>query len=165
VAAALVAQYGGGGKPTRQVVRTVTARGDTVTVTAAAPTTAAAETTTAAAETTAPAETTTPAEATTTQPATTAAAPSSGSGLNDAAYRKMQAGDYRGALPLLEQATQTLAGTGSLAEAYALYNLAFTRFALGSCAGVTELLDRSQQIQGHRKEIDNLRKQAKKSCR
>jgi transcription initiation factor IIE alpha subunit len=76
----------------------------------------------------------------------------------------MQAGDYTGALPLLEQAVNALQGTGSLDEAYADYNLAATRFALGSCDGVLDLLDRSQQIQGHRKEIDQVRHDAHKSC-
>jgi thioredoxin-like negative regulator of GroEL len=85
--------------------------------------------------------------------------------LNDAGFRKMQAGDYQGALPLLEQAVQQLNGTGSTAEAYAEYNLALTRFALGSCDGVLDLLDRSQQIQGKRHEIDRLRHDAQKRCR
>jgi serine/threonine-protein kinase len=88
----------------------------------------------------------------------------SGAALNDAGFRKMQAGDYTGALPLLEQAVQKLQGTDSIAEAYASYNLAFTRFQLGSCDGVLELLDRSESIQGHRTEIDQLRKQAKERC-
>ena len=52
----------------------------------------------------------------------------------------------------------------TLAEAYASYNLAFTRLALGRCDGVGELLDRSEQIQGKRKEISRLRHEAKKSC-
>ena len=76
----------------------------------------------------------------------------------------MQAGDYNSALPLLESSVAGLAGTGSLTEAYASYNLAFTRFQLGSCDGVLELLDRSETVQGHRSEIGDLRKQAKKSC-
>ena len=57
-----------------------------------------------------------------------------------------------------------LEGTGSLSEAYASYNLAFTRFALGSCDGVLALLDRSQAVQGHRTEIDSLRRQAQAQC-
>jgi eukaryotic-like serine/threonine-protein kinase len=101
---------------------------------------------------------------------TTSAAPppagpgQSGTALNDAGYAKMQAGDYAGALPLLERAVQRLQGTGSITEAFASYNLAFTRFQLGNCDGVLDLLDRSESIQGHRKEIDRLRKDAEKSC-
>jgi hypothetical protein len=88
----------------------------------------------------------------------------SGAALNNAGFAKMQAGDYAGALPLLEQAVQKLQGVGSLDEAYASYNLAFTRMALGNCDGVLDLLDRSESIQGRRKEIDRLRSQAEKSC-
>jgi serine/threonine protein kinase len=84
----------------------------------------------------------------------------SGAALNLAGFNKMQAGDYTGALPLLERAVQKLQGTNSLDEAYADYNLAFTRFQLGNCDGVLELLDRSESIQGHRAEIDRLRQQA-----
>jgi tRNA A-37 threonylcarbamoyl transferase component Bud32 len=107
-------------------------------------------------------------------PRTTTAASASGGGapagrsaaaLNLSGYRKMQAGDYRGALPLLQQSVEKLAGTGSTDEAYALYNLAFTRFALGSCNGVADMLDRSEQIQGHRSEIDQLRRRASRGCR
>jgi eukaryotic-like serine/threonine-protein kinase len=89
---------------------------------------------------------------------------SSGADLNDRGYELMQRADYTAALPLLERALDRLSGTGSLTEAYASYNLAFTRFALGSCDGVLELLDRSQAVQGHRREIDRLRKQAEKAC-
>jgi len=105
------------------------------------------------------------------RPATVTTAPSSpptagptGAALNNEGFARMQAGDYEGALPLLEQAVEKLQGTGSLDEAYASYNLAFTRLALGSCDGVLDLLDRSESIQGERKEIDRLRKDAEKSC-
>lgn len=103
----------------------------------------------------------------TTSPTTRAAAPPSepsGRALNDAGFAKMQDGDYEGALPLLERAVQKLSGTRSLTEAYADYNLAFTRFQLGSCDGVLDLLDRSESIQGHRSEIDRLREQAQENC-
>jgi hypothetical protein len=100
----------------------------------------------------------------TTSPQTTAQPPTDGAALNNAGFAKMQAGDYNGALPLLEQAASALQGAGSLDEAYADYNLAYTRFALGNCTGVLYLLDRSQQIQGHRKEIDHLRHDAHKNC-
>jgi phage gp29-like protein len=107
-------------------------------------------------------------QAATTQAATTQTAPSpsgaSGSQLNDAGYTKMQAGDLQGALPLLEQAVQKLQGTGSTAEAYADYNLAYTRLKLGNCDGVLDLLVNSESIQGHRSEITRLRNDARKSC-
>lgn len=102
---------------------------------------------------------------TTAPPATSEPAPSGdASSLNDQGFALMQAGDYEGALPVLEQAVSGLSGSGGLAEAYASYNLAFTRLALGRCDGVTDLLDRSESIQGERKEIDRLRRDARKSC-
>jgi len=100
----------------------------------------------------------------TTSPAATVPSEPSGAALNTAGFRKMHAGDYAGALPLLERAVQKLDGTGSLDEAYASYNLAYTRFQLGNCDGVLELLDRSEAIQGQRSEIDRLRQQAEERC-
>jgi tRNA A-37 threonylcarbamoyl transferase component Bud32 len=124
----------------RTVIRTVTGPGQTVRETVTAPTTTAS---------------------------TSASAPSGGSGaqLNLAGYRKMQAGDYAGALPLLEQAVQKLNGTGSLDEGYASYNLAYTRYALGDCTDVLALLDHAQSIEGKRSAIDDLRHGAKKACK
>ncbi len=97
---------------------------------------------------------------------TTAAAPASASPseLNDQGFELMRAGRYEAALPLLEQAVAGLAGSGELAEAYANYNLAYTRRALGQCDGVVDLLNRSEQVQGRRKEISKLRKEAERSC-
>ena len=97
---------------------------------------------------------------------TTAAAPASASPseLNDQGFELMRAGRYEEALPLLEQAVAGLAGSGELAEAYASYNLAFTRRALGQCDGVIELLNRSEQVQGERKEISKLRKEAERTA-
>jgi len=134
IAAALVATRDGG--TSKVLVRTVTRPGTTV-----------ERTVTTAPQTSQPS-----------QPATDGAA------LNNEGFAKMQAGDYNGALPLLEQAVTALQGTGSLDEAYADYNLAYTRFALGNCNGVGDLLDRSQEIQGHRKEIERLRHDARKNC-
>ena len=102
-----------------------------------------------------------------TRPTTTSAqSPSSAtaSSLAIAGFNKMRQGDYSGALPLLEQAQQKLRGTGTLSEAYNEYNLAYTRFQLGRCDGVLELLDRSESLQGHRSEIDRLREQAQQRC-
>ena len=101
----------------------------------------------------------------TTTTTTTAQPPAQNpSALNDQGFELMKAGRYEEALPLLEQAVAGLAGSGELAEAYASYNLAFTRRALGQCEGVVELLDRSEEIQGKRKEISKLRKEAERSC-
>ena len=109
--------------------------------------------------------TTAPPPATTTEaPPTTAEPAGDAAALNDQGFALMQAGDYEGALPLLEQSVQGLAGSGSIVEAYASYNLAFTRLALGSCDGVLDLLDRSEEVQGERKEISRLRREAERSC-
>jgi len=136
----------------RTVVRTVTGPGATV-----------RETVTTAAATTAPATT---APQTTAPTTTSAAEPSGSSGtqLNATGFAKMQAGDYAGALPLLEQAVQKLNGSGQIDEAYADYNLAYTRRKLGQCDGVLDLLDNSQRIQGHRSEINRLRAEARHAC-
>ena len=88
----------------------------------------------------------------------------SGAALNDAGYAKMQAGDFAGALPLLERAVEKLQSTGALTEAYASYNLAYTRFQLGNCDGVLDLLDRAESIEGQKAAIDRLRKQAQEEC-
>jgi serine/threonine protein kinase len=87
-----------------------------------------------------------------------------GEQLNDAGFAKMRAGDYAGALPLLEQAVQKLDGTGKLYEAFAKYNLAYTRFQLGNCDGVLDLLDQAEAIEGQKAAIDRLRKQAEERC-
>ena len=88
----------------------------------------------------------------------------SGAALNSDGFARMQAGDFAGALPLLRQAVLALKGANTLVEAYASYNLAFSRFALGRCDGVAGLLDRSERIQGHRSEIDELRRQWETRC-
>jgi tRNA A-37 threonylcarbamoyl transferase component Bud32 len=88
----------------------------------------------------------------------------SGAELNDRGFALMQAGDYAGALPLLEEAVAKLSGSGQIVEAYALYNLAYTRLQLGRCDEVVPMLDRSEQIQGQRTEIDEARARAEEQC-
>ena len=101
------------------------------------------------------------------QPQTTPRASSStpsGSSLAQQGFSRLQAGDAAGALPLLQQAAQKLQGTGSLAEAYNDYNLAVGLARTQGCsAQVVQLLDASEAIQGHRKEIDRLRKACRRS--
>ena len=103
-------------------------------------------------------------EAAPTTTAETTAPSASPSELNNQGFELMRAGDFAGALPLLEQAVAGLSGSGETAEAYASYNLAVTRLALGRCDGVAELLDRSEQVQGDRKEIRRVRREAEKIC-
>ena len=88
----------------------------------------------------------------------------SGAALNDRGYRLLRDGDIVSALPYFERAVERLRGSGSIAEAYASYNLAFSRLSLGSCDGVAELLDRSEAVQGGRSEITRLRKSAERGC-
>ena len=83
---------------------------------------------------------------------------------NDSAYEMMLNEDFETALPLLEGAYERLTGSATKAEAFTAYNLAFTRFALGSCQDVLPLLDRSEAIQGERREISRLRHRAERSC-
>jgi serine/threonine-protein kinase len=97
-------------------------------------------------------------------PPAPAAGSQDGAALNDAGFAKMQAGDWQGALPLLQQAVTKLRGTGLLTEAYADYNLASTLLHLGRCAGVKDLLKTSEQIQGHRTEIDAAKGLEKSQC-
>jgi serine/threonine protein kinase len=87
-----------------------------------------------------------------------------GSSLNAQGFTRMQAGDYAGALPLLVRAVHDLYLSRTLDEAYADYNLAYTRFALGRCDGVLNLLARSEAIQGSRGAISELRAQAERRC-
>jgi predicted Ser/Thr protein kinase len=94
----------------------------------------------------------------------TAPSSQSGAALNNAGFTKMQAGDWQGALPLLEQAVSKLQGTGLPDEAYADYNLASTLLHLGRCDRVKDLLKTSERIQGHRSEIDTAKAMEKSQC-
>jgi hypothetical protein len=100
------------------------------------------------------------------EPPAPPAAPSAGadgSRLNLEGYRLQQQGRYSQALPLLQQAVTGLAGTYRSDfpdEAYANYNLGYTLLQLGRCSESLTYLDRSEQLQGHRDEIDSAREQA-----
>jgi eukaryotic-like serine/threonine-protein kinase len=90
--------------------------------------------------------------------------PSSLSGLqlNDAGYRKMQAGDYAGALPLLRQAVAKLSGVGYPNEAYANYNLGYTLLQLGQCGEAIPYLERAKKLEPQRSEPQDALKAAHK---
>jgi tetratricopeptide (TPR) repeat protein len=101
----------------------------------------------------------------TTAPTTSGSvSPGEAARLNDEAYALMNAGRYEEALPKLEQAIGALRGSGSRTEAYTSYNLAATRLALGRCDEVIPLLNRSESIQGERREITRARRQAQEEC-
>ena len=114
---------------------TVTTQGSTVQTTVTAPTTA--------------------------PPPAPASSSLSGSALNNAGFTKMQAGDYTGALPLLQQAVAKLSGVGFPNEAYANYNLGYTLFQLGRCSEAVPYLERAQQLEPHRHEPRDALKRAK----
>ncbi len=107
-------------------------------------------------------QTTTVVQQTTVQaapPTTTAAAPpaaggASGHALNDQGYSRMQAGDFAGAVPLLQQAVQKLRGTGPSDpyEGYANYNLGYSLLQVGRCAEAIPYLQRADSLEPSRHE-------------
>jgi serine/threonine-protein kinase len=92
------------------------------------------------------------------------AATAGGHGLNDRGYALLNEGRYDDALPLLQAAVRKLDGVGPADpyEAYADYNLAYTLIQVGRCSEALPLLDESEHLQGHRHEITEARKAAKK---
>jgi tetratricopeptide (TPR) repeat protein len=98
---------------------------------------------------------------TTSPPPATNPSSLSGSALNDAGYRRMQAGDYGGALPLLQQAVAKLSGVGYPYEAFANYNLGYTLLQLGRCAEATGYLKTARKLEPQRREPRDALKRAK----
>jgi Flp pilus assembly protein TadD len=140
---AAIVLSGGNDKPAaapRERTVTLTQKGTTVQKTVTAPTTSP------------PAPTPPPA----------ASSSQSGVALNNAGYQKQQAGDYAGALPLLQQAVAKLNGTGVPDEGYANYNLGYTLLQLGRCSEAIQYLERAKQLEPSRHEPKDALKQAKR---
>jgi tetratricopeptide (TPR) repeat protein len=81
--------------------------------------------------------------------------------LNNAGFRKQKAGDYAGALPLLQQAVAKLRGVGFPNEAYANYNLGYTLLQLGRCSEATTYLQTAARLEPQRHEPKDALKRAK----
>jgi tetratricopeptide (TPR) repeat protein len=80
----------------------------------------------------------------------------------DRATGLIQQGRYDEALPVAQQALRKLRGSGQLYEAYAEYDVGRSLAELGRCDQALPHVDRSEAIQGHRKEFDSIRKGCKK---
>jgi tetratricopeptide (TPR) repeat protein len=73
----------------------------------------------------------------------------------------MQAGDYNGALPPLQQAVAKLSGVGFPTEAYANYNLGYTLLQVGRCTEAVPYLEKAKQLEPSRREPKDALKRAK----
>jgi tetratricopeptide (TPR) repeat protein len=74
----------------------------------------------------------------------------------------MQAGDFAGALPLLQQAVPALQGTGPRDpyEGYANYNLGYTLTQLGRCDDAMTYLQNADRLEPHNKDVHKAIKSA-----
>ena len=83
--------------------------------------------------------------------------------LTDEATGALRDGDYERAYTLAAQALEgRLRGTGNIYEAYASYDAGAAAAALDRCDIALPLLDRSEDIQGQRSEIDEARAQCER---
>ena len=82
--------------------------------------------------------------------------------VTDQATRALAAGDYARAEQLARQAVAALQGSGQLYEAYAEYDLGAALVGLGRCDEALQHLDRSEALQGKRREISQARRACKK---
>jgi hypothetical protein len=80
--------------------------------------------------------------------------------LTDQATQLLVDGDYAGAERLARQAVEALRGSGEEYEAYAEYDLGAALVGLGRCGEALEHLDRSEALQGDRREI----RRARRAC-
>lgn len=91
--------------------------------------------------------------------ASTTAGPPAGafaaSDLNTRGYRLMLAGNYTAALPLLQQAVAGLDDPANPVTAYANFNLGQTLVRLGHCAASIPYLQRAQQLEPARREVQD----------
>ena len=87
-----------------------------------------------------------------------------GSALNDRGFQLLQQGDPQGALPLLDSAVAALAGSGVDHRGVRLVQPRRGTLRARPLRRCRRLLDRSEEIQGKRKEIDRLRRQVRKDC-
>jgi hypothetical protein len=86
-------------------------------------------------------------------------------GLTNQATQALKEGDYASAEQLARQAVAALQGTGVLYEAYAEYDLGAALVGLDRCDEALPHLDRSESLQGKRKEIDRARRACRKNGR
>ena len=103
---------------------------------------------------------TTAPETTTATTATTAPSDASGEELTDQATALLGQGRWAEAEAVSRQALAQLEGSGELYEAYASYNLGRALVEQERCAEALPYLDRSEEIQGSRREI----RQARARC-
>jgi tRNA A-37 threonylcarbamoyl transferase component Bud32 len=87
---------------------------------------------------------------------------SDGHSLNDRGYQLIQQGDFSGAVPLLQQAVQKLAGVGPADpyEAYANYNLGYALYRSGRCSEAVPYLEHAQELEPERHEPRQVLKRA-----
>jgi eukaryotic-like serine/threonine-protein kinase len=77
--------------------------------------------------------------------------------LNNEAFALMNQGRYEEALALAQRALAALEGSGRIEEAYANYNVGRSLIELGNCEEGLKFVDRSAQLQEHRREFDQAR--------